>query len=49
MGTYNNDNTFNEYHFQKHLNIIQNTIDVNDHEMDDKKNNALNTFFPPLH
>lgn len=47
-GIYNNDNTFNEYHFQKHMNIMQNTIDANEHDLEDKKNN-LNTFFPPLH
>jgi hypothetical protein len=44
--TFVNDNTYNEYHFQKHLNVIQNNGD--EHDQDDKKNNS-NSFFPPLH
>jgi hypothetical protein len=46
--TFVNDNTYNEYHFQKHLNTIQNNADGNEHDLDDKKNNS-NSFFPPLH
>lgn len=50
MGTFNNDNTFNEYHFQKQLNnIIQNAIE--DHyDLDESKNKSknLSSFFPPL-
>ena len=47
MGSNYNDNTYNEYHFQKQMNL-HNTIDIKDHDLDEKKS-VSNTFFPPLH
>jgi len=49
MGNSNyNDNTFSEYHFQKQMNLHNNTIEIKDHDLDGKKS-VSNTFFPPLH
>ncbi len=47
MGSNYNDNTYNEYHFQKQMNL-HNTIDIKDHDLDGKKS-VSNNFFPPLH
>jgi|APCry1669189567_1035234.scaffolds.fasta_scaffold362723_1 hypothetical protein len=50
MGNSNyNDNTFSEYHFQKQMNLHNNTIEIKDHDLVDGKKSVSNTFFPPLH
>ena len=48
LGSNYNDNTFNEYHFQKQMNLHNTINDLKDHDLEEKKS-VSNTFFPPLH